>query len=766
MLYWAVAISGVGLILLARDRMGPVVSSVVLAHVFGGILLCAVPVLALLRRRPLPSEWHGSPGLFAAVAGALGMLLVGLALAGSSTGRETTYWAHVLLGTAAAVIVLVGAFHSGRVVKPPSKVAQAVALLLISTGALAAAPFGAQSYFRYITATSASQADSPLFPSNTRVVDAHSQAWSDSTRCGDSGCHPQAAADWARSAHAQAATPVAPTKIGSWCQGCHDPLQGLTASKQSSGVDCLACHAMTSVPDMAGNGRASFSAPETYPLANSKNATERFVGRFLISLRPQPHRSSLRTLTTAGRSTVCAPCHQMTINIPQNAYKSVRYDTLWTDWLASPYSGASAHYSAPVAGAKDCVSCHMPPKANPHACSGTSDQKANSGMQVEVFALRRASAAGIEHLDAPLAGRPVVVSPGEEVAVDVVVHNRSMGHSFPPGGPLRLARLTLQALSTVGPVVAYERQSDEHIYGMVGLDRSGKDVHYDDPSGLAFAPISNLIPAGSADTVTFRFMVPNLPGESLSIRAQLHLDPKPSLKEVRYLALASHQVRIRIAGAGTPTGPTPMRADDSRDAERFRLYGVGLLSSGHSARARRVLRLALSLAPHSVDTMVDLGRTSLAEGDLLAARRQFESANKAAPTSSAPRAWLGHTLRRMGQYARALEVLEPLAAKFGRDAELWFDIGRCRMTLGKQQSAIDAFLRMAEIDPNDSRAHFSLMQSYRLLGRVSEARREEAVYRVLKPEPPSERVIGRFWRERPSLRNEAAPRHEHALVTR
>jgi len=54
-----------------------------------------------------------------------------------------------------------------------------------------------------------------------------------------------------------------------------------------------------------------------------------------------------------------------------------------------------------------------------------------------------------------------------------------------------------------------------------------------------------------------------------------------------------------------------------------------------------------------------LGRVYLTEGDLLAARAQFEQARRLSPNDPRPRAFLATTLRKIGQYDQRWRYWSP-----------------------------------------------------------------------------------------------------------
>ena len=136
---------------------------------------------------------------------------------------------------------------------------------------------------------------------------------------------------------------------------------------------------------------------------------------------------------------------------------------------------------------------------------------------------------------------------------------------------------------------------------------------------------------------------------------------------------------------------SPPGITDFKLPSRFYDYGVGLLLQGDLPRAQRAMRLVQAWAPRDASGYFGLGRVYLTEGDLLAARAQFEQARRLAPGDPRPRAFLALTDRRMGQYDRALEQLRPLVDDYPRDRRLWFELGMSHYLAGRYGEATQAF---------------------------------------------------------------------------
>lgn len=856
---WSVALSGIGLYLFARRTMNPTVASLVGWHIVGGLLL-AGPLLWQASRRSshtfsLPSLPPASfitailSRLMAVLCALTGLFLVLYAAAGNSVGRVgIALLLHVLSGFAVTVWLgwlalwrRRGAANATRRVPQTSSALTALCLLLGSGTALAAYTYAADGYYRRLTATNADQAGNPLFPAGTHLAKGDWAKQPAPESCGEAGCHPEIVWQWEGSRHARAeespyyqfAFGGAVQRLGTegarWCQGCHSPLaldapdRSEPKSQKPKSVDCLACHAMTHVPEPTGNGRAVYAPPPLYPFAGSRDRVARWLHGFLLRVRPEPHRAALAGPSKGrSRSEMCVPCHRLSVNIPQNRYKFLRYDDTWSEWQQGPYSGESIHTFVTSPKPRDCVDCHMPPTTardiagaiRDHACLGRATPQSRAGderpLRVEIFALRRAQTAaqgGQERLDAPLARAPTVVSPGQTVTVDVLVENVGIGHAFPTGVPdLREAwlhftvsdargRLRFQSGTADSPApegvdsrqdttmrarntqhVTGTTATTAHRYGLLALDRTGQPLDRGNLFDMVAPIFRRLIAPGEGDLARYRFTIPHDTGGRLRLAVRLRYRrvgaafaqraaPQQSSSSNQPVTLAEHKAVLTVAEErGAPARlPVSARDDASQDAPRLYAYGVALLLQRDYARARRAFQQAASLAARQPEPLIALGRTYLEEGDLLAARVQLQRALNLAPGSPSAQAWLGRTYRFMGQYENALALLRPLAERYPRDRLLWFDLGLSHFLNGNREAAVECFQRMLDIDPDDAAAHFNLIRCYRALGRVSDARREEAIFHTLRDDEPLTQIITPYLRKHPTASREALPMHEHVL---
>ncbi len=102
------------------------------------------------------------------------------------------------------------------------------------------------------------------------------------------------------------------------------------------------------------------------------------------------------------------------------------------------------------------------------------------------------------------------------------------------------------------------------------------------------------------------------------------------------------------------------------------------------------------LPPVMSDSLVSLGRSALANGDRAGALQHFEAALLDSPTDRDARVGVmsitGKTL---------VTLLEELTTQSADDDELWGDLGDAYLESGRKPDAMRAYMRAAELDPDD-----------------------------------------------------------------
>jgi Flp pilus assembly protein TadD len=539
--------------------------------------------------------------------------------------------------------------------------------------------YAAEACFRFLTATTVEQAGEPGFPSALRV----------SGRPADcAGCHPAEHAAAEAHAHANAGGTAAyraalaafrqrrGAGAGRWCQGCHSPgsLRNPTG-EGSGGVDCNACHGAREVRAVVG------SAPLTLAGAGGGAAWE-------VALRPGAHARANGDPALLNSAEFCAGCHRKHYGLPQTQFRWLPGLDPYREWLESAAGGS---VFAPAGPGRTCTGCH--------AAHGAPPAPVPPAVRLHVF-LRQGDLR-LTRADLP------ALRPGTALEADVVLVNPA-AHAFPAWMPdLHDCRLEVEALGPGGAVVG---RSDPAATLRYELDAWASDgtalTHADLDRAVRMTP-HRRIPAGEADIARYRLTVP--PGGLTGVRARLWRRP-------------------RAGGPARALGEAALPGEPHGAAAVLQ-YGQALTGARSYPEALRLLREAESLSGHSAAVSLALGRLFLEEGDRLAALEQFRRA--AGFERPLGQAWQAVVLRRSGRPDEAARLLEPLLRSHPRDPRLRFELGRAYMDLLRHEDAARQFQALLDVDPLDPAGHYNLRLCLLRLNRFAEARREEALYRLL-----------------------------------
>jgi hypothetical protein len=334
---------------------------------------------------------------------------------------------------------------------------------------------------------------------------------------------------------AEIAREEAGEKVYTYCSGCHSPAgvtSGLIPAKHDPdlpaeakvGVSCDVCHQISRLTGHEGPwgepGNASFVIEQG--LVKFGDSGEVAENRL--------HTGEKKDFFT--KSEFCASCH--TVIHPVNG---MRIETTYDEWKSSVYASSGIQ----------CQDCHMRTvedavkvaetlrpvtvegeRANdgetrpifPHYFVGgnaNADRLANGPMHAEMAERRLKSAARIELKS------PTKAAAGENIELEVVVHNVAAGHNIPTGvTELREMWVGLRILDQDGKVLFRNDGLDEQgeirpgviRFGALAKDDSGKVTYKPwemtgflwkktiPPKSFSRDTVTAEIPAGASGTIT------------------------------------------------------------------------------------------------------------------------------------------------------------------------------------------------------------------------------------------------------------------------
>ena len=415
---------------------------------------------------------------------------------------------------------------------------------------------------------------------------------------------------------------------------------------------------------------------------------------------------------------------------------------------------------------------------------------------------------------APLDRVGASVRRGDSVRVEVVVRTRKVGHFF-PGGTVDAfdAWVELEAVDDRGQVLFHSGglqaarcpvEPGAHFYRSLQLDANGNAINKRNAWATRSVAYVRLIPPGAADTIHYRFDVPEHAGNRILLRAKVNYrkfawwntqfafagvrdprDPHPAVTadydDGRW-AFTGDTSRVSGAIKAIPDIPVtvvpqaeasiavaPRAAEipdvkpglDASARDRWNDYGIGLLLQGDLKGAEAAFTQVTAMDPAYADGPVNVARAQIQEGDVTAAIPLLEKALAIAPRLAKAHYFLGTALKTLGRYDEALDHLRVAAEEYPRDRVVLNQIGRIHFLQRRFDEAIATFGQVLLVDPEDLQAHYNLMLCYQGIGNAALAAREQALYTRFKADEAAQAITGPYRLKSPDDNNERQQIHEH-----
>jgi tetratricopeptide (TPR) repeat protein len=602
-----------------------------------------------------------------------------------------------------------------------------------------------------------------------------------------------------------------------FCSGCHDPALMLagrmtspvdrSAPEAQAGLTCLACHAIDRVHGATGNGNYNIADQlhDPYLFAGAPSGVGQFLHDTALKARPAVHqRQMLKPLFRTAE--YCASCHKVSLDTRVNGYRWLRGQDEYDAWHDSGVAQNAARTFYLPGASRSCQDCHMPyePVSRPDAAAvhglvrshrflaantalpfvrgdlatvqATEHFLRNDKLRVDIISVGPADSA---QPSATSAGA-VPVDSGQRLAIEVVVRNLGVGHTFPGGtNDSNEAWLELTAVAANSGLLAisgamgtdHQVSAAAHFYRAVLVDGHGAAIHRRNAHDAVAPVYVRTIGPGAADVAHYDLLLPSLPaGERVQVRARLlwrkferrftefayRSNPEgfrafDDVPDLPVTEIAADSVTLLISppvpAAQDPEPDTPRRtapalaADAGDHAQGSGALGIRAHSSGPADGAGRVHPPSGPAArPQHVAGRValwerwnDYGIGLLLQGDTRGAAAAFQQVAELAPERLDGPRNLARTALRDGNLAMAyryLQACEALAPGHGQTAWVW---GRALQEEGRYEDAALAYERVLDDFPRDRDTWLRLGRTLYLDGRFSGAL--EALDQVLAIDP-------------------------------
>jgi tetratricopeptide (TPR) repeat protein len=676
--------------------------------------------------------------------------------------------------------------------------------------------------------------DSPFSPAFTRVttsVPIDTGLLGDPVQCVT--CHADVAAQWEGSAHHDSsfanrfyALGVDKTrkdrgnKVSRWCAGCHDPSllladakpgkQGIEVSPiidrddlQSSpragdGIGCLVCHSTTEASRLGGGGYLVSWRGFTEP--DPKNAQS-----------VQDHKKAMKA-PVMKQSDFCASCHKVSLHADVNGKRWLRGQNDFDPWEQGPYAfggekSASVIY-APETPQKSCQDCHMKTEASSkgdlagklvngqkvvksHRFLAANSAHAAFAGDAATVAMQTDALAGVVRLDVMAIRRGLSaelvpeakLTPGEQVAIDVVVENTDVGHKFPAGTvDSNEVWLAIDVVDAKGKVIARSGALDEkgnlgeeaHRFGVLQLDNQGVPATLRDAHRFVAAGWDTTIPPKDSRVVRFGLVVPEKAFFPLSVKARVRYRKftsayakaacltaaasAPAMKTCPELPIATVASDDVVIGApSTTTKPEKWRRLDA--------YARGLLDALQEdvGAAEPFLAEVTTLAPDKAHGFVDLARMYIRQGRTADADHALDLAAKIDPQAAVVpilRGMSRYETYRLNEAVGPLRQAVALAPHAIHASEL---LGEALQLVGDDLGSIGVVQKGLLVDPESAQLRHLEALAFDKLGLPKEAEIARSAYLAYRRDDDTPALRSKCKAKVPGCAREATPLHVHAL---
>ena len=464
-----------------------------------------------------------------------------------------------------------------------------------------------------------------------------------------------------------------------FCAGCHDPVPFFSGAFNDpdfdmegdptghAGITCTVCHVISHVNSPVGNADYTIDEPQHYPFAFSDNPVLSWVNRQLVKAKPEFHKKTfLKPLHQT--EDFCGTCHKVHLPVELNDYKWLRGQNHLDSFRLSGVSGHGimSFYYPPVAEI-NCNDCHMPlmpstdfgaqvrddsgeatvhdhmfPSANtampmmvdmPRAEEAIEKHREflEGVMRLDIFGLKKGG-----EIDGELLGpiRPEIpeLDRGEDYLAEIVLRTVKMGHLFTQGTS-DSNQVWVDVTVTCGDrIIGQSGKMDEegrvdpwsHYVNSFVVDRDGNRIARRNAQDIFTSLYNHQIPPGAADSVHYRFHVPEDCEGPVTIHAALKYRKFDTeymrfvhgdavwINDLPVTLLAEDVVELPVKGG------VPVEAVDDMEIQewvRWNDYGIGLFRKGDLGELRgaeeaflEVERLERSEGP------INLARVYLKEG--------------------------------------------------------------------------------------------------------------------------------------------------------
>ena len=647
-------------------------------------------------------------------------------------------------------------------------------------------------------------------------------AFPNATYCGH--CHQEAYHMWQQSLHRNSfRTPfyrasvniVINTKgieFSRHCDSCHNPIAvlsgGLTQDSMvdrkfdQDGLTCMTCHSIQKVQSTLGNGGYVMGVPAV--LVDEKGNRMPGIPPDSEILAHLDRHSKAVMQPLLQKPEFCAACHKANLPKTLNEYKEIRAFTTFDEWQNSKFSQRNplTFYQGDFT---TCQGCHMKRAPNvlpePGAKNGTFVShrwpagntavpyyygfdtqlektveflRAGNYLNVDIFGLRKRSDG---EMIAPLGSKPFSIAQGEILEATVVIQNKNIGHSLiPEVRDLYEAWVEFMVTDPDGKDIYHsgfikpDGALDERAHSFTNrpVNTTGMFVDNHKVWTIHSVAYDNSVQAGRSTMVRYEFQIPQNIKGGVTVTArvnyrhlrQSYLNNVLGKDHPAYpIVQIASRSRILNIGDNPASAPDP---SDNPDWMRWNNLGIAYLDQVQYADAVHAFGEVVKLRPDYADGYTNIGLTNISWEKFGSARAAIDTALKLSPDNA--RATYYHALveRRDGHYDAEIADLKKVVEKFPQSRDARRELGVSYYQQDMPHEAMEQFLALQAIDPDDLAAHYNLSLLYKRMGMKDKAKEQLTFFTLKKVDPGAPTYSQDYLRQHPEISNESKLWHMHS----
>jgi tetratricopeptide (TPR) repeat protein len=600
------------------------------------------------------------------------------------------------------------------------------------------------------------------------------------------------------------------------CDSCHNPIGVLGAALtedskvdrakfDSDGLTCMTCHSVVGIDSTNGNSSVIMGVPAVMTDENG-NRIPGQVSFAEILRHPERHSKAVMH-DFLHTPEFCAACHKANLPATLNDYKFIRAFTAYDEWQQSKFSQRNplTFYTADFT---PCQGCHM--KRNPvslpeyGAKNGTfashrwlagntavpfyygfDEQlkktieflRSGNYLNVDIFGIQKA---GEDKLIAPLGRASYSLAPNDTVEAYVVIQNKNIGHSLiPEVRDLYEAWVEFTVKDSSGKEIYHSGflkpdgmlEPRAHSFTNRPVTDEGEFVDNHKVWTIHSVAYDNSIQAGRSVLVRYQFHLPADISGPVSVSAKVnyrHLRQSylnnifgPDHPAYPVVELAA-RTRILNIGENKPEAPDPA---DNPDWMRWNNLGIALLDQFQYAESVAAFTEVVKLRHDYADGYTNVGLTEIVWEKYESARTAIRKALSLDPNSARALYYDGLLQRRAGNTERELADFRKVVEMYPQSRDARRELGITYYQQKDEHSALEQFVALQKIDPDDLAAHYNLSILYRRMGQPEKAATEQAAFVDKKVDPGAPTYSLNFLRVHPEISNESIPWHIHSDLT-